>query len=119
MAERDKIIKSGQITLPRILFLAVVGGLIVFTVYAGGVYLSIGYWLITLAICALLVLIAMDYGVTMDKVSLSGQAVQPPATAEAATSPTPGIKTTMGEAAGVAASPRPKRRTSRPAKRRR
>lgn len=54
MAERDKVIKSGQLTLPRILFLAVVGGVIVFTVYAGGVYLSIGYWLLTVAICGLL-----------------------------------------------------------------
>ena len=35
MAERDKVIKSGQLTLPRILFLVVVGGLIFSTVYAG------------------------------------------------------------------------------------
>ena len=116
MAERDKVIKSGQLTLPRIIFLAVVGSVIVFTVYAGGVYLSIGYWLLTLAICGLLFLIAIDYGVTMDKVSLTGEAAQSPATAEAGASPTPAISTTMG---GAAAAPRPKRKANRPAKRRR
>ncbi len=112
MAERDKVIKSGQLTVPRILFLAVVGGIIVFTVYAGGVYLSIGYWGLTIAICGLLFLIAIDYGVKMDKVDLSGQPVQAAAAAEPANAATPILKTTMGEA-------RPKKRTSRPAKRRR
>jgi len=119
MAERDKVIKSGQLTLGRILFLAVVGGVIVFTVYAGGVYLTIGYWLLTLAICGLLFLIAIDYGVTMDKVALSGHGAQAPGTAEELAPVTPGVKTTMGEGAAVAAGPRAKRKTSRPAKRRR
>ena len=63
MAERDKVIKSGQLTLPRILFLGVVGGVIVFTVYAGGIFLTLGYWFLTIAICGLLFLIAIDYGV--------------------------------------------------------
>jgi hypothetical protein len=113
MAERDKIIKSGQLTLPRILLLAVVGGIIVSTVYAGGVYLTVGYWLITLAICALLFLIAIDYGVTMDKVTFSVDPVQAlGATLETADPTTPIVKTTLGE-------PRAKKRTSRPAKRRR
>lgn len=114
MAERDKVIKSGQLTIPRILFLAIVGGIIVFTVYAGGVYLSIGYWFLTLAICGLLFLIAIDYGVKMDKIDVSAQPVQAAATvAQAPSSPMAGLKTSLAE-------PRPKRRSgSRPAKRRR
>jgi hypothetical protein len=116
MAERDRVIKSGQLTLPRILFLALIGGLIVFTVYAGGVFLSIGYWFLTIAICGLLYLIAIDYGIKMDKVSLTSPGVPASVAAEVDSAPTPSLKTTMGEAAGGA---RAKRRTSRPAKRRR
>ena len=113
MAERDKVIKSGQLTVPRILFLAAVGGIIVFTVYAGGIYLSIGYWFLTLAICGLLFLIAIDYGVKMDKVDLSTQPIQAAAAAEATTAAVPGLKAAAAEA-------RPKRRSgSRPPKRRR
>lgn len=114
MAERDKVIKSGQVTLPRVLFLAAIGGIIVFTVYAGGIYLAIGYWFITLSICVLLFLIAIDYGVKMEKVNLAvepAQAAAAAAAAEPATSATSGVKPT-GEV-------RPKKRTSRPAKRRR
>jgi hypothetical protein len=114
MAERDKVIKSGQVTLPRVLFLAAIGGIIVFTVYAGGIYLAIGYWFITISICVLLFLIAIDYGVKMEKVNLAVEPVQAAAAAaaaEPATSATPGVKAT-GEV-------RPKKRTSRPAKRRR
>jgi hypothetical protein len=112
MAERDKVIKSGQLTLPRLLFLAVVGGIIVFTVYAGGIYLTLGYWLITLALCVLLFLIAIDYGVNMEKVNLAGNPVQAAATMEPTVAPVPSLKTSLGE-------PRPKKRTARPAKRRR
>ncbi len=112
MAERDKVIKSGQLTLPRILFLAVVGGIIVFTVYAGGIFLSLGYWFLTIAICGLLFLIAIDYGVKMDKVSLTVEPAQAAAAIEPTGAATPSLKTTLGEA-------RPKKRTSRPAKRRR
>ena len=65
MAE-DKVLKSGQITLPRILFLLVVGGVITATVALGGIWLSIGYWLVTLGLCVLLYLIAIDYGVNLD-----------------------------------------------------
>jgi len=111
MAERDKLIKSGQLTVPRILFLIVVGGLIVFTVYAGGIYLSIGYWGLTLAICILLFLIAIDYGVNIEKVSLATQPAEI-AAAESTPTSTPAIKSTLSE-------PRPKKRASRPAKRRR
>jgi hypothetical protein len=112
MAERDKLIKSGQLTVPRILFLIVVGGLIVFTVYAGGIFLSIGYWGLTLAICILLFLIAIDYGVSIEKVSLATQPAEIAAAAESTPTSTPGIKSTLSE-------PRPKKRASRPAKRRR
>src|SRR6266853_138525 len=76
MAERDKVIKSGQLTLPRLLFLIVVGGVIVLTVALGGIWLSIGYWLLTLSICGLLLLIAMDYGIQMDRVDLNPQSLQ-------------------------------------------
>jgi hypothetical protein len=111
MAERDKVIKSGQFTLPRILFLAVIGLVLWAIVYFGGVYLSIGYWLLTLAICGLLYLIAIDYGIKMDKIDLAGQPAQAAATPDAGTITTPIVK-----AAGEA---RPKKRTARPAKRRR
>ena len=111
MAERDKVIKSGQLTLPRLLFLAVVGGIIVFTVYSGGVFLSIGYWFLTLAICGLLYLIAIDYGIKMDKINPAGQPAQAAATPDVSTVTTP-IARTVSEA-------RPKKRTARPAKRRR
>lgn len=112
MAERDKVIKSGQLTLPRILFLAVVGGIIVFTVYAGGIFLSLGYWFITLAICGLLFLIAIDYGVKMEKVNLTVEPAQAAAAAIEPAGAVPTLKTTLGE-------PRPKKRASRTAKRRR
>jgi hypothetical protein len=111
MAERDKVIKSGQLTLPRILFLALVGGIIVFTVYAGGIYLTLGYWLITLGLCVLLFLIAIDYGVNMEKVNLAGDPVQAAAAMEPAAQ-VPTLKTSLAE-------PRVKKRTARPAKRRR
>src|SRR5215813_9066467 len=71
MAEKDKVIKSGQLTLPRILFLAAIGVLIVGMVAVGGKVLIIGYWVLTLAICLLLYLIATDYGVHMEHVNLT------------------------------------------------
>lgn len=111
MAEKDKVIKSGQITLPRLLFLALIGGLIFAMVAVGGKALIIGYWVLTLAICVLLYLIATDYGINMDKVSLTGQPVQQAAAIESA--PTT-------EAARVATvDSRVKRRTTRAPKRRR
>jgi len=113
MAERDKVIKSGQITLPRILFLVVVGSTIFLTVYAGGVFLSLGYWFITLAICGLLFLIAIDYGVDMERISTTVRPAQAAAAViEPADPAAASLKTTLGEA-------RPKKRTARPAKRRR
>jgi hypothetical protein len=109
----DKIIKSGQITLPRVLFLVVAGAIIVFTVYQGGVFLSIGYWLLTLSICGLLFIVAIDYGVTIEKVDLQ---TQPATTLSSADS-----KATT-EIAGPSPSPgevKPRRRSGKPAKRRR
>jgi len=111
MAERDKVIKSGQLTLPRLLFLAVVGGVVVFTVYQGGIFLAIGYWLLTLAICGLLYLIAVDYGIKMDKVELHPSQAPISLTSPAATT-NEIARASVGE-------PRPKKRTNRPAKRRR
>lgn len=110
MAEKDRVIKSGQLTFPRILFLAVVGGVIVATVALGGVWLAIGYWLITLALCGLLYVVATDYGVKMDSVDLTGQPAQA-ATVEAAP-----ISNAAATAPGEA---RVKRRPARPVKRRR
>lgn len=112
MAERDKVIKSGQLTIPRLLFLAVVGGLIVAMVSLGGKALIIGYWGLTLAICGLLYLIAIDWRVKMDKVDLTGQPTPTTALPEPTGVTSESVKTTMGQ-------PRAKRRPSRSAKRRR
>ena len=107
----DKLIKSGQLTLPRVLFLAVVGGIIVATVALGGVWLSIGYWLLTLGLCVLLFFIALDYGVKMEKVDLSPQTA--PATAAIDAQPA------AERVASPISAPRPKKRGARPARRRR
>ena len=112
MAERDKVIKSGQLTLPRLFFLAVVGGLIVAMVAIGGKALIAGYWIMTLAICVLLYLISIDYGIHMDHVDLTGHPAPPTATPDAA--PTEELPRATGSAAPVK-----RRSTSRPAKRRR
>lgn len=112
MAERDKVIKSGQFTIPRLLSLAAIGGLIVAMVALGGIALTIGYWVITLAICILLYLIAIDYGIKMDKVDATGQQVQ--VAAAGVNAPAPAI-----EARAVTSEVRVKRKGNRPAKRRR
>jgi hypothetical protein len=112
MAEKDKVIKSGQITLPRLLFLVAVGGLIVLMVYSGGLWLTIGYWVLTLAICAVLFLSAIDYGVQMEKVDLAAAEASPVGTPSRPITTPSEIKAATGEA-------RPKRRSSRPTKRRR
>ena len=111
MAERDKIIKSGQFTIPRLLSLAAIGGLIVAMVAVGGIALTIGYWVLTLGICVLLYLIAIDYGIKMDKVDLTSHPVQAAVTASAAVA--------SETARPVTADARPKRKSNRPAKRRR
>ena len=110
MAE-EKVIKSGVFTLPRLLFLAVVGLVIALTVWRGGIWLTIGYWLMTLGLSGLLLLIALDYGISKEKMRL-GPATEP---LDAPVAPT-----TAQEVEGVSASaPRVRRRTSRPTKRRR
>ena len=67
-AAEDKLIKRGQLTLPRVLSLAAIAGVVVAAVSLGGVWLIIGYWVITLGFCLFLALIAFDYGVEMEKV---------------------------------------------------
>lgn len=110
MPERDRVIKSGQLTLPRILFLAAIGAFVVGTVALGGIYLTIGYWALTLAICGLLYLIAIDYGVHMEKVDVSGHA---------STQASQAIQGTASSDAKVTSEPRQRKRSNRPAKRRR
>ena len=66
MPEKDKLIKSGQFTLPRLFFL-LVSGVVVFVIVATG-RLNIGYILLTLVICLLLYLIATDWGVQMEEI---------------------------------------------------
>lgn len=107
---KDKIIKSGQFTFRRILFLAIVGGIIVGTVAMGGLWLSIGYWLITLGLIVLLLLIAFDYGVDFDRVETQPQ---PQQQAQSLAGVEPGVVSqTVSEA-------RVRRRSSRQVKRRR
>ena len=108
---QDKIIKSGQFTIWRLLFLAAAGGLIVAFVYFGGVFLSIGYWIITLAICGLLFLIAIDYKVNLGPVDLQSQAVAGTASKAVASIPESSEK--------ASAEAKVKRKTSRAPKRRR
>lgn len=110
MAEKDKVIKSGQLTLPRILFLVAIGVVIAGMVAVGGKVLIIGYWVLTLAICILLYLIAIDYGVHMEQVNLMAPPPQNVA-----------VETATGETARMAdaSEARVKRRTARPVKRRR
>ncbi len=62
----DKVIKSGQFTLPRLFFL-LLSGIVVFVIVATG-RLNIGYILLTLVLCVLLYLIATDWGVQMEAV---------------------------------------------------
>ena len=110
MAE-DKIIKSGQLTLPRLVFLALAGGLIALFVARGGVWLTVGYFALTAFLCVLLFLIAIDYGVKMDKVRLHGQPTEGPVPDE--------VSPAREIFRPTAAEPRPKRKGSRAAKRRR
>jgi hypothetical protein len=110
MAE-EKVIKSGVFTLPRLLFLAVVGLIITLTVWRGGVWLTIGYWLMTLGLSGLLLLIAIDYGINKDKMRL-GPATEP---VDATVTTT----TAQEVERATAAAPRVRRRASRPTKRRR
>ena len=110
MAE-DKLIKSGQFTLPRLLFLAASFALIVGFVALGGKFLTIGYSLLTLIICVLLFLIAIDYGINLDKVDTTSTQPQPE------NLELPVSASSLPAASNIPQSPR--RRTSRQPKRRR
>ncbi|MEW6129186.1 MAG: hypothetical protein AB1757_19255 [Acidobacteriota bacterium] len=87
MAE-DKLIKSGQVTFKRVFFLIVAGAVIVGFVYLGGRALNIGYMLLTVAICVLLYLIAIDYGINLDKVEKHAPSTNSPLEPMLATSTT-------------------------------
>jgi hypothetical protein len=65
MASEEKIIKAGQLTLPRILFLVACGIILTIIVHYG--QLKIGYLLVTLSLCILLIMVAMDVGIELDK----------------------------------------------------
>ncbi|HKV41447.1 MAG TPA: hypothetical protein VJX67_19730 [Blastocatellia bacterium] len=104
----DKVIKTGQITLPRILFLCACGGVLVVTVAYG--YLIYGYLLLTLVLCVLLGVIAFDYGVNMDKVEFDASPVEGAAFASAASAEASPASTQNA---------RLKKRSNRPVKKRR
>jgi len=105
----DKVIKSGQLTLPRLVFLAACGG-VLFIIVAYGL-LNIGYLLLTAVLCGLLLLIAMDYGVNIEKVDLSSNPAQAAAQAVALAQDKPASTAVRVQPA--------RRRPSRAAKRRR
>ena len=105
MAE-DKLIKSGQFTIARLLFLVICGAVIVGVVALGGKFLSIGYLLLSAVICVLLYLVAIDYGVKMDHIDTSARSQALPLESAVATR-------------AVAEEPRVKKRSGRTVKRRR
>jgi hypothetical protein len=71
----DKLIKSGQFTLKRFLFLVGAGLILVGVVWSG--QLNVGYLLLTAVLCVLLLLVGMDYGVSMEKVEFGSAAPVP------------------------------------------
>ena len=83
----DRLLKRGQLTMPRLLSLAAIAGFIVAAVSLGGVWLTIGYWAITLGFCLLLFLIAIDYGVEMGKAYPEHMALEPVKTEAGTTAP--------------------------------
>jgi uncharacterized membrane protein len=101
----DKLIKSGQFTFARLLFLVACGAIIFGIVALGGKFLSFGYLILTAVICVLLYLVAIDYGVNMDKVDTTP-------TAAATLEPALATGTVTEEA-------RAKRKSAKAAKRRR
>ena len=114
----DRLIKRGQLTLPRVLSLAAIAGVIVAAVSLGGVWLIIGYWVITLGFCLFLALIAFDYGVEMEKVYPEHQKLETDKTeAGIADSDTKSLYEPTSTHASTAQ--RPQRRVKRQAKRRR
>lgn len=105
----DKIIKAGQLTLPRILFLAGCGAAL-FIIVASG-QLGMGYLLVSAVLCLLLFLVVIDYRVDISKVNLPERSAQQVVV-------TPQIPAETARAVGREARPQ-RRRSSRPAKRRR
>lgn len=105
----DKVIKSGQFTLGRLAFLAGCG-IALFIIVAKGLLL-VGYVLLTLVLCVLLFVIAIDYGVDLDKVDFT--AAQAPAV------PTPLSVAVESTAGVVKRETKTKRSASRSGKRRR
>jgi hypothetical protein len=106
----DKVIKSGQLTWSR-LFFFLACGVAVYVIIQFGL-LNIGYLLLTAILCGLLLLIAMDYGVNIEKVDLSSN----PAQAAAAQA----VALSQDKPASTAVRVQPaRRRPSRAAKRRR
>lgn len=114
----DKLIKSGQITLPRVLFLAACGAVLV-VIVAGG-YLKWGYLLLTAVLCVLLGVIAADYGVKMDHVDLDSPLAGTPQSGAAVPMNAATTAVASNRSAAEAAEPvRMKKKAGRPAKRRR
>jgi hypothetical protein len=114
----DRLLKRGQLTLPRVLSLAAIAGFIVAAVSLGGVWLTIGYWAITLGFCLLLFLIAIDYGVEMEKAYPEHRAIEPVKTeAGKAASDTKGLLEPADLPAATAQ--KPQLRAKRQARRRR
>jgi hypothetical protein len=105
MAE-DKLIKSGQFTFARLLFLVGCGAVIFAFVWAGGQFLRVGYLLLTAVICVLLYLVAIDYGVKMDSIDTSAKSPSLPLESALATG-------------SVVEEIKVKKRTAKPVRRRR
>jgi len=106
----DKLIKSGQFTIKRLLFLVVAGLVLVGVVWSG--HLNIGYLLLTAVLCVLLLLIAMDYGVNMEKVEFGSPVPQPNPNIISAADPERQATVSQSQM-------RARKRTGKPAKRRR
>ena len=116
--DENRLIKRGQLTLPRVLSLAAIAGVVVAAVSLGGVWLIIGYWVITLAFCIFLALIAFDYGVEMEEAypeHTKPETDKPDAGGADSDTKSPSEPTDMH----VATAQRAQRRVKRQAKRRR
>src|SRR5262245_51143667 len=106
----DKLIKSGQFTAKRLLFLLVAGLLLVGVVWSG--HLNLGYLLLTAVLCVLLVLVSMAYAVNMEKVAV--WRAGPPLNPEIVSAADPERQVTVAQSQS-----RARKRTGKPAKRRR
>jgi hypothetical protein len=100
------------------LSLAAVAGVIVAAISLGGVWLIIGYWVITLGFCILLLLVAIDYGVKMGKGNHEDQNLEPDTIGSSITNSNTGSVSRHANPQAVTA-PRPQPGAKRKAKRRR